>query len=279
MAKSSTAVEHVETKEEVKALSGARATTAQVGMFVRNLPSAVGEWLYATFVIAWREVRSFFTSWIAYAVTMFFLLLTGYIFFAIFTAGRTSDLRYFFWDAAVILMIIIPMMTMRLFAEERRLGTLELLLTSPITDWQAVVGKFCGAMFALCIILALTLYVPLMANRFANPDLGPYWTAYIGLLFYGGAMIAVGTFWSALTDNQIIAAVATFGTLLLLYIISWPAEGAGTFSEIFERISLYHRYKDFAGGLMDTKHFVFYITFIWWSLFLAVRILESRKWR
>ncbi|MCS7253214.1 MAG: ABC transporter permease [Armatimonadota bacterium] len=239
----------------------------------------IGSWFYIIWLIAWREVKAFFTSWIAYAMLIFFLVLCGYIFFAIFMVGRTSDMRYFFWDVAIILMFIVPTMTMRLFAEERRLGTLELLLTSPVSDWQVVLGKFMGSFIVLCITLSLTLYVPVIVKRIANPDLGPYWSAYIGLLFYGAAMLAIGAFWSATTDNQIIAAIATFGTLLMLYIISWPAEGVGGWSELFQRISLYHRYKDFADGLVDTKHIVFYVMLTLLALYFAVRTIESRLWR
>lgn len=263
--------------------SGTLATEKMSGTKMKNflgfLLHKTGSWLYTAWLIAWREVKAFLTSWIAYAMLIFFLVLCGYIFFAIFMVGRTSDMRYFFWDVAVIFMFIVPMMTMRLFAEERRLGTLELLLTSPVSDWQVVLGKFFGAFIVLCITLSLTLYVPITVKRIANPDLGPYWSAYIGLLLYGAAMIAIGTFWSATTDNQIIAAVATFGTMLMLYIISWPAEGISGWSEVFQRISLYHRYKDFAEGLVDTKHIAFYITFTFLALYFAVRTIESRLWR
>ncbi|MFA4030244.1 MAG: hypothetical protein GDYSWBUE_001868 [Candidatus Fervidibacterota bacterium] len=261
------------------AIESATATRTGVSQRLKTALRCFCSWLYIVWLIAWREVKAFFTSWIAYAMLIFFLVLCGYIFFAIFMVGRTSDMRYFYWDVAVILMFIVPMMTMRLFAEERRLGTLELLLTSPVSDWQAVLGKFMGSFIVLCITLSLTLYVPLIVKRIANPDLGPYWSAYIGLLLYGAVMLSIGTFWSATTDNQIIAAVATFGTLLMLYIISWPAEGLSGWSEFFQRISLYHRYKDFAEGLVDTKHIVFYITFTFLALYFTVRTVESRLWR
>ncbi|MFA4043268.1 MAG: hypothetical protein HZRFUVUK_000033 [Candidatus Fervidibacterota bacterium] len=263
------------TKEELKE----EKRKSVFGTIAKGSLNRLYSWLYVIWLIAWREVKSFFTSWIAYVMLLFFLVLCGFIFYAIFMVGRTSDMRYFFWDVAVLLMFITPTMTMRLFAEERRLGTLELLLTSPVTDWQVVLGKFFGSFIVLCITLALTLYVPIVVKRIANPDLGPYWSAYIGLLFYGSVMLSIGTFWSATTDNQIIAAVATFGTLLLLYIISWPAEGLSGWSEVFQRLSLYYRYKDFAEGLVDTKHIVFYLTTTFLTLYFAVKVLESRLWR
>ncbi len=241
----------------------------------------IGEWLAVTFTIALREVRSLFSSWVAYVTLAFFELWAGFFFFAIANIGRTTDMRYLFWNMAVILFIVLPMVTMRLFAEERRLGTLELLLTSPVTDWQVVLGKFLGAYAWLLIALGLTLYVPYLMHRFSGGtvDLGPYWTAYIGLLLFGAAAIAMGVFWSSLTDNQIIAAFATFGTLLLAYVITWPTEGTGTLAEICRRISLYYRYQDFTAGLIQAKDIIFFLALTIAALFLAVQSLASRQWR
>jgi ABC-2 type transport system permease protein len=241
----------------------------------------VGEWLAVTFTIALREVRSLFSSWIAYVTLAFFEAWAGFFFFAIARIGQTSDMRYLFWNMAVILFIVLPMVTMRLLAEERRLGTMELLLTSPVTDWQVVLGKFLGAYYWLIIALGLTLYVPYLVHRFSGGtvDLGPYWTAYIGLLLFGATAIAVGVFWSALTDNQIIAAFATFGTLLLAYVITWPTEGTGTLAEICRKVSLYYRYQDFTAGLIQSKDVLFFLLLTVAFLYLAVQVLGSRRWR
>jgi ABC-2 type transport system permease protein len=109
--------------------------------------------------------------------------------------------------------------------------------------------------------------------------LGPYWTAYIGLLLFGATAIAVGVFWSALTDNQIIAAFATFGTLLLAYVITWPTEGTGTLAEICRKVSLYYRYQDFTAGLIQSKDVLFFLLLTVAFLYLAVQVLGSRRWR
>lgn len=261
-------------------MAQARVKTA-VKVALKELIRHIGEWLTVTTVIVLREVRSIFRSWIAYVTLALFLLLSGFIFFAVLRIGRTDDMRYLFWNMAVILMIVMPMVTMRLLAEERRVGTLELLLTSPVTDWQVVLGKFFGAFLWLTLALALTLYVPYLVYRFSDGtvDLGPYWSAYIGLLFFGAAMVAIGVFWSSLTENQIIAAIGTFATLLFFYIINWPTEGTGALAEVCRRLSLYYRYQDFSAGLIQTKEIVFYLTLTILGLYLAVQVLGSRRWR
>jgi ABC-2 type transport system permease protein len=259
----------------------AQAAKVLVAVKPKEAVGKVGEWLAVTFTIALREVRSLFSSWIAYVTLAFFEAWAGFFFFAIARIGQTSDMRYLFWNMAVILFIVLPMVTMRLLAEERRLGTMELLLTSPVTDWQVVLGKFLGAYYWLIIALGLTLYVPYLVHRFSGGtvDLGPYWTAYIGLLLFGATAIAVGVFWSALTDNQIIAAFATFGTLLLAYIVAWPTEGTGTLAEICRKVSLYYRYQDFTAGLIQSKDVLFFLLLTVAFLYLAVQVLGSRRWR
>lgn len=260
----------------------AQATTKAVASIkTKEMGARFVEWLAVTFVIALREVKSLFSSWIAYVTLAFFEIWAGFFFFAIVQIGQTSDLRYLFWNMAVILFIVLPMVTMRLLAEERRLGTLELLLTSPVTDWQVVLGKFLGAYAWLLVALGLTLYVPYLVHRFSGGtvDLGPYWSAYIGLLLFGATAVAVGVFWSALTDNQIIAAFATFGTLLLAYVITWPTEGTGTLAEICRKVSLYYRYQDFSVGLIQSKDAVFFALLAIAFLYLAVQALASRQWR
>jgi ABC-2 type transport system permease protein len=260
----------------------AQATAkAFVAVKPKEVASRFAEWLAVTATIALREVKSLFSSWVAYVTLAFFELWTGFFFLAYIVNLQTADLRYLFWNMAVILFIVLPMVTMRLLAEERRLGTMELLLTSPVTDWQVVLGKFFGAYLWLVIALGLTLYVPYLVYRFSGGtvDLGPYWTAYLGLLLFGAAAVAVGVFWSSLTDNQVIAAFATFGTLLLAYVITWPTEGTGTLAEICRKVSLYYRYQDFTAGLLQSKDALFFLVLTIAFLYLAVQSLGSRHWR
>ncbi|MCS7265439.1 MAG: ABC transporter permease [Armatimonadetes bacterium] len=259
----------------------AQATKALIAVKPKETFARIGEWLAVTLAIALREVRSLFSSWVAYVTLAFFEIWAGFFFFAIARIGQTADMRYLFWNMAVILFIVLPMVTMRLLAEERRLGTLELLLTSPVTDWQVVLGKFLGAYYWLIVALGLTLYVPYLVYRFSGGtvDLGPYWTAYIGLLLFGAAAISVGVFWSALTDNQIIAAFTTFGTLLLAYVITWPTEGTGTLAEICRKVSLYYRFQDFTAGLIQSKDVTFFLLLTFAFLYLSVQVLGSRRWR
>ncbi|MCS7223161.1 MAG: ABC transporter permease [Armatimonadetes bacterium] len=250
-------------------------------ILIRPLWTRIYEWLTVTALIARREIRSLFSSWIAYVTLTFFAFLIGLMFISILQLGEAGQMRVLYWNTAIILIFVLPIVTMRLLAEERRLGTLELLLTSPVTDWQVVVGKFSAGFFWLLTGLALSLYVPYLINRFSGgtADLGPYWTAYIGLAFFAAPLIAIGVFWSSVTDNQIIAAMGTFGTYLLLYIINWPTEGAAGWAEIFRKISLYYRFQDFTAGLIKFQDIVYYLCWTFLALYLSVQVLASRRWR
>ena len=231
--------------------------------------------------VAWKEIQVYFSGPTAYIVGMMFLALTG-VLFARGLGGPLPEasLSDFFQGATIILLLLGPALTMRLMAEEQKLGTIELLLTSPVRDWEIVVGKYLASLAILAGTVAFTLYYTIMLVVFANPDPGPIYAGYLGLFLYGAAALSVGLLASTLTSNQIVAAVVAMGILLALYSIDF-ATGAvdGTASTILSGMSIRSHFDDFNRGIIDTKHVVYYLSFTAFFLFLTIRALESRRWR
>ena len=245
-----------------------------------------------------KEMRLYFTSPVAWVVFTMFLLIGGYFFSSIFAfytlasmqsamnpaMGRDlnvtdSVMRPLFSNISVILLLLMPLVTMRLFAEERRSGTIELLLTYPVRDGAVLAGKYLAAFALYAIMIALTLLYPGIVVYFARLEWGPVLTGYLGLLLMGGMFIAVGVCASSLTENQIVAAITTFGVLLLLWVLGWSADYAGgTAGRVLQHLSLLEHNDSFAKGVLDTKDVLYYANFIVLALFLALRSLEARRW-
>lgn len=230
-------------------------------------------------IIMQRELRSYFSSTIAYTVAAFFLLVCGYLFFATLKVTKEATLLYLLHNAAVTLLLISPAMTMRLVAEERRSGTIELLMTSPVTDAQVILGKYLGSVTFYAGMLLLTLQYPLILFRLGSPDMGPIFTGYLGLLLLGAGFLAIGLVASSLTKNQIVAAVGAFAVMLILWIISWvgSAGTTSTWSEILRYVSLLDRFENFTKGTIDTRDVVFFVSLIGFCLLLSVRALAVVK--
>ena len=168
---------------------------------------------------------------------------------------------------------------MRLLAEEQKLGTLELLLTSPVRDWEVVAGKYIAAFLTLSVTMALTLYYVFLLYVFASPDTGPVLSAYLGLYLYGAASLAIGLLASSLSSNQIVAAVIGMAVLLTLSFIDRVADiVSGTAADVLNGFSMTDHFQDFTRGIVDTWHVVYYITLAAVFLFLTVRSLETRRW-
>jgi ABC-2 type transport system permease protein len=183
-------------------------------------------------------------------------------------------------NVSVIGLFLIPMMTMRLFAEEKRSGTIELLATSPVRDSEIIVGKWLAAVILYAGMLLLTAINFLWLFKYGNPDWKPLAIGYLGLLLQAGALLAIGTFISTLTRNQIIAGAATFGVCLLLWVLTWVGEYQyTTWSRVLSYASVLTHFETFSKGLLYTKDVVFYITVIFLGLFLTARSLESLRWR
>jgi ABC-2 type transport system permease protein len=169
---------------------------------------------------------------------------------------------------------------MRTYAEEKRSGTMELLLTSPVTDWEIVVGKFVGAMGLIAAMLVITLPHIGMLAYFADPEWKPVMTTYLGFFLMAGCFVAVGLFISSLTRNQIIAGMATFGVFLMLWVVDWMGSFMGPQTQsVYEYLSITRHFEDFAKGVLDTKHIVYYASFITMGLFLTARSVDSERWK
>jgi ABC-2 type transport system permease protein len=251
--------------------------------------------------IASKELRSYFVSPIAYVVLTGFLLLGGWFFFnllarfnfllGIYEAMRNPaamerlNLNEFviaplLHNLSVVLVILVPMITMRSFAEEKRAGTYELLMTSPVSILEIVLGKFVGAFVFLVIMIGLTAIYPILLAAYGNPELGVMAGGYIGLLLLATAFASVGLLTSSFTDNQIIAAVSCLVVLLLLYVISWPADTAGgVIGGLLKYVSLTEHFGEMVKGLVDTSDLVYFVSVIILALFLTQRSVESIRWR
>jgi ABC-2 type transport system permease protein len=233
--------------------------------------------------IAHKEIRAYFSSPIAYIVLGLFALLFGSFFTAIldwFVKQGMQAAMGVLLNATVVLLFVMPMVTMRTYAEEKRSGTMELLLTSPLTDLQIIMGKFFGALaLYACMLLVTLLYIAVLF-AFGNPEWKPIAAAYLGLLLFGGCFISVGMLISSFTKNQIVAGMLTFGIFLLLWIIDWFGSFAGpTFEPILNYLSLTQHFDDFAKGVIDTKHVIYYVSFTTFGLFLTSKSVDSERWR
>ena len=231
--------------------------------------------------VAWKEIQVYFSSPTAYIVGMMFLALSGFFF-----ARDLNDpfpqatLSSFFDGATIILILLAPALTMRLMAEEQKLGTIELLLTSPVRDWEVVIGKYIASLVFLLATVAMTLYYTILLYVFANPDPGPIYAGYLGLALYGGAALAIGLLCSTVTSNQIVAAVVAMGILLVLFFADLASANiGGTASTVIQELSIKSHFDDFDRGVIDSKHIVYFVSVIVFFLFLSIRALESRRWR
>ncbi len=218
-----------------------------------------------------------FTSTIAYVVIAVFLVLMGYAFTATLFLNKTASLIHIFYQAALLLLLIVPILTMRLFAEERRAGTLELLLTSPSREYEVVFAKFLASMSVVMAMLVLSLSYPITLEIFGDPDWGPVYSGYLGLILLAGALTALGLAISALTSNQIIAAVVSMGLFFLLWMLD--ALGAllpAPFDNIVTDFSLSGRLTPFLTGAMYFSDFGFFLSVIIFGLLASVRALARR---
>jgi ABC-2 type transport system permease protein len=189
-------------------------------------------------------------------------------------------LRPLLQNVTILLLFLMPMITMRSYAEEKRAGTIELLLTSPLKDTEIILGKFLGALALWGLALCVSLIHIAILYGFGAPEWKPIVTAYLGLLLMGGCFISVGLLISSFTSNQIVAGMATFGVFLMLWVINWLGSFSGpTVNKITQYLSIVDHFDDFAKGVIDTSHLVYYISFIGFGLFLTARSVDSERWR
>ena len=231
--------------------------------------------------VAWKEIQVYFSNPTAYIVAMMFLALSGFFFARdLNDPFPQASLSNFFDGATIILILMAPALTMRLMAEEQKLGTIELLLTSPVRDWEVIIGKYLASFIFLIATVALTGYYTILLYVFASPDPGPIYAGYLGLALYGGAALSIGLLCSTLTSNQIVAAVVAMGILLVMFFADLAAGNiGGTASTVISELSIRSHFDDFDRGVIDTKHVVYYLSVIAFFLFMSIRALESRRWR
>ena len=249
--------------------------------------------------IAKRDLGSFFNSPIFYVVTTVFLLLYSFIFFNIlnffsfqsFQAGQMQSMGMSlnlnemviepsFQNMSVVLMMIIPIITMRSFADEKKMKTFRLLLSSPVPLREIVFGKFLACMIVLTVMILISSYSVGFLFLLGSPEIGPIVTGYLGVILMASCYVSVGVFASSLTDNQIVAAVLTFGFSLFMWVIGWGAQAAGaTTGQVLQFLSIVDHMDRFLKGMVDTSDLVYFLSFILLSLFLCHRVLDSNRWR
>jgi ABC-2 type transport system permease protein len=248
--------------------------------------------------IAHKELKSYFSSPIAYIAIGMWALLYGWFFVAILSffvrqsmqMGQFGQgpqamninqqmIRPLLQNVTILILFLLPMVTMRTYSEEKRSGTIELLLTSPLTDFQIVLGKFLGAMGLYAVMLAVTLIHIGLLFVYGAPEWKPILTAYIGLLLLGGCFVAVGLFISSLTKNQIVAGMVTFAVFLLLWVITWIGGSFPAIEGLTNYLSIIDHFDDFGKGVLDTTHLIYYVSFITFGLFLTAKSVDSERWR
>ena len=239
------------------------------------------------FAIAKREIQSYLVSPIAYLVIAAFLLIVGLYFWLVLgwmvQYGESPTMRYTIEFMVIVFVFAAPFLTMRLLAQERRLGTLELVLTSPVREWELVLGKFCAALVLYLMMVVPTLLHPLILELFGNPDWGPIWSGYLGLLLFGAVLLAVGLLASALTENQIVAAVlGVVGNLMLWFFVGAPTHNPNIsprVASVLRMLDLREHLQTFISGALDTRDIVYCLSVTAFLLFVTIRVLEVRRWR
>lgn len=246
-----------------------------------------------------RELAYFFNSIIAYIVIMMFVLIGGYFFYNLVAFFNLVSIQVMqnplaskqlsiterviqplFGNFSVVMLLVMPLLTMRLLSEERKSGTAELLFTYPISDWDAILGKYFATLTVFVTMLALTCLFPILLRQYVTPEWGPILTGYLGLVLLGMAFIAMGLFFSSLSENQIVTGVLTFGCALLFLIIGWISPFvSGGVASVVTQLSILEHYDSFAKGVIDTNDIIYYLNFSVFFLFLCSRVLESNRWR
>ncbi|MCR4435301.1 MAG: ABC transporter permease [Clostridiales bacterium] len=225
-----------------------------------------------------REVKAYFYSPIAYVLTGLFIFISS-IFFLQNLFGQIGTFNDNLSSMALVLLFIIPILTMRALAEERKNGTEVLLVTSPVSVWGIVMGKFLAALFMLLVMVVITFIYPLILVAFGGALTVQLVGGYIGFILMGASCIAVGIFASSLTENQVVAAVIGFISLLTMWLIDFIANfSGGLFAQILQWFSIISRYNDFSRGILSLSPVVYYLSFIGVFLFLTVRVIEKRRW-
>jgi ABC-2 type transport system permease protein len=251
-----------------------------------------------------RELGSYFVSPIAYIVVGLFLLVCGFLFYNLLSTVMQQSMRFqmeamqrggpqpidvpgivvrnFLGSIGFIILILLPMLTMGVYAEERKRGTMELLMTSPLSEFQIVFGKFLAALTLYCVMLSPTLIYQILMASYAEPGIpwSVLWAGYLGLVLLGAVLVSLGSFISSLTESQIIAGVATFAVFIMLWVLDFGVrDSTSTLGSILQYLSILRHYDDFSRGVIDTTNIIFYVSLAGVGIFLTQRSLDSMRWR
>ena len=230
--------------------------------------------------VAQRELRSYFLSPLAYVVIALFLALAGYLFALILANAREASLRGLVQNISVLYLFIVPAISMRLLAEEQRTGTVELLLTNPVQEWEIVTGKFLASIMLVLVMLACTLLFPAFLFIFGSPDKGPIITGYLGIFLQAAAFLSIGLWASSLTQNQIVAAIVSFALLLIFWLSDNLGQFlGGTIGQIVSYTSVNSHFQSFPQGVIESKDVIYYLTLVIAGIVLSTLSLQSRRYR
>ncbi len=233
-----------------------------------------------TLAITKREFKAYFNSPVAYFVIAIFLVMVGVLFFVPFFTQDRVSMRDFFSLVPFLFVFFVPAITMRLIAEERRSGTIEMLITMPVRDVDVILGKYFASVLLLVVALALTLPYAITISNFGDLDWGPVWGGYFGLLMMGSASLALGLLASSWTENQIVAfVVALFLSMFFLMVDRFTIFLPAGMASVFEYLSFGAHFRNAARGMIDSRDAIFFLSFTLAGLFLSFRALESRQWR
>ncbi len=231
-------------------------------------------------VISRREIRTYFNSAVAYIVVAAFTVLTGYLFFTQLFLEKQADMRGFFNIMPLMFMFVVPAITMRLLADEKSSGTLELLITMPVRDWEVVVGKFLAAMALLCTAIGLTMVFALTVRALGPLDRGPAIGGYLGLILMGGAYVSIGVMASSLTRNPIVSFILAFIISFGLYLLGRLTQFLPqAWQGLVAYLSIDGHFENIGRGVIDSRDVIYYFSVIAVGLLVATLSLESRRWK
>ncbi len=239
----------------------------------------LGRKLRGVWVIFKRELKAYFITPMGYIVIPVFLFLSGYFFQAYIGYFRIADMRGVFNNMTLLALFISPFLAMRLVAEERRQGTIELLLTSPVDVWQIILGKYLAVVCFFSLALVLTFAYPVILEIYGRPEWGPIVSGYVGVIMASASFLALGVLASSFTESQLVAGVIGFGIALLLWVIDILSYSVNSeiLKSVFEEMSLIRHFTDFARGVIDLRHILFYLLWIVFALYGAVRVTEQKR--
>ena len=231
-------------------------------------------------VISRREIRTYFNSPVAYIVVPVFVIITGYLFFTQLFLEKQADMRGFFNIMPLLFMFMIPAITMRLLADEKASGTLELLITMPVRDSEVVIGKFLAAMALLCTAIGLTLVFAITVKSLGPLDCGPTIGGYLGLVLMGGAYVSIGVMASALTRNSIVSFIVAFAISFALYLLGRLTQFLPqALQKLVAYLSIDGHFENIGRGVIDTRDVIYYFSVMVVCLLIATLALESRRWK